>query len=243
MASFGCAELQFDEASVAPPIASPSTRTPDAKRQRRLTLTAMTGLICELSQECPDRAPRRSQDRPQVAPAAASTVATPASKAPDAVQMQRPSEVVPPARDSSPMKRLKRSRASIGATASAAVMAAQAAKTLTAPSPTRPGQRSSESSDSTEEDDDSLALRVRRAQAFECGALAVDEPVSTMPRRPPAAAPSPGAPQQGDLSPRSKSAFDRGLRAAQVAAKVAASLMPTKTADTGATLMRPRGGA
>ena len=41
---------------------------------------------------------------------------------------QRPSEEVPPARDSSPMKRLKRSRASIGATASAAVMAAQAPK-------------------------------------------------------------------------------------------------------------------
>jgi len=134
-------------------------------------------------------------------------------------------------RESSPLKRLKRSRASISATAAADVMAARAAKTLTGASPMKlqssklSSERSSDSSDSTEEDEDSLVLRVRRAQAFQSGAMAATEPAGGVMQG------SPGR-QQGELSPRSKLAFDRGARAAEVAAKVAASMTQASSQET-----------
>lgn len=201
-------------------VVGTSGETPTAKRQRRLTLTAMTGLICQLSEECPKHEPGAS---PKTSHEAASP--DPAPAADQSVISKAVSEEATPQdteRESSPIKRLKRARASISVTATAEVMAAQAAKTL-AKSPggkqdagaqALRGERSSDSSDSTEEEDDCLALRVRRAQAFECGALAVTDIAQSSPVH-----------QQGDLSPCSKLAFDRGVRAAEVAAKAAAAMM------------------
>jgi hypothetical protein len=206
----------------------------------------MTGLICELSQECPNREPPNRM--PIAVPAKATEQE--AVKAADSdshqsregslnwkntVQPLEPVDEYERRADSSPLKRLKRSRASISATATAEVMAARAAKQLSGTFPTRsPGQGidgvSSESSDSTEEEDESLAIRVRRAQAFECGAMSANGPTSPVPP------PSPGHPP-GELSPRSKLAFERGMRAAQVAAKVAASMLPDQTRE------KHRGGA
>lgn len=182
-------------------VATPSGQTPTAKRQRRLTLTAMTGLICELAQES-------AVGKVELDGVAANGEA--------AAQAPRVNETAPPQdRESSPLRRLKRSRASISATAKADVMAAQALKMLRSPVRVKV-TFASESSDSTqsEEEDDSLALRVRRSQAFDIGSLgAVMQS-------------SPGGRSEGELSPRSKIAFDRGARAAQVAAKVAAAMMP-----------------
>lgn len=228
MAGFSWApSLEITEDDSSELVATPSGQTPTAKRQRRLTLTAMTGLICELSQECPNREPANLDlDK-----------AEKSERARKNVQLQEGSEEVHSQRDTSPVKRLKRSRASISATATADVMATQAAKTLGKSSQNRvPGgklsQKSSDSSDSTEEEEETLALRVRRAQAFECGALTVSELAGAPPPlRPPMGFPmqcsSPGS-QQGELSPRSKLSFERGLRAAQVAAKVAAAMMPAE---------------
>lgn len=230
------AGLSLDPGSVAfdcsESVSISSGQTPTAKRQRRLTLTAMTGLISELSQE-----------RPVCAGSAAAVAANAASAAGAvangvdggrsclAVVAQEECAVLRERlddtncqRESSPLKRLKRSRASISATATADVMAALAAKTLAASRSARwPGTRSSDSSDSVEEEeDDSLALRVRRTQAFESGTLAASETGST------ALLLSPGS-QHGEQSPRSKLAYERGLRAAMVAAKVAAEMMPEKS--------------
>lgn len=200
-------------------IPTPSGETPTGKRQRRLTLTAMTGLICELSKECPK----------------GTVEGVPRGNAAETVPEQS-EDVCRGQRLPSPLKRLKRCRASISATATADVMLAHAAKSLG----NKLQSKSSDSSDSTEEEE-SIVSRVRRAQAFECGASAVTEPakdcMAPMPGHKPMAPmpghkppgpslPSPGR-QQGALSPRSKLAFERGARAAQVAAKVAAAMMPS----------------
>jgi len=208
---------EADELECSEEVATPSTQTPTAKRQRRLTLTAMTGLICELAEECPKHQPGASPTTPAAAPP---------GELKDSNETSAAQEVDDGERDSSPVKRLKRSRASISVTAKADVMAAQARKALMR----LPGsERSSDSSDSTEEED-SLALRVRRAQAFESGALTVTDTAN-------ASHVSPGH-QQGELSPRSQLAFDRGVRAAQIAAKA------QKSCDSRAPIgQRPRGGA
>lgn len=209
-----------------------SGQTPNAKRQRRLTLTAMTGLICELAKEHEEPC---SVGKNNVA-----------SEADARVQQEVVESVSPPLvpkavvevesiastqREPSPVRRLKRARASISVTATAEVMAAQAARTLTASGSKSSGRsrkavNSSESSDSTEDEEDSLALRVRRAKAFECGVQTVTQSAES------------GASQglhdrERDLSPGSKIAFSQGVRAAQVAAKVAAK-MASPSAEPGA---------
>lgn len=209
----------FDEA-----IPAPTGETPTAKRQRRLTLTAMTGLICELAQVPTPREP----------PAEFGEERSHESTVGSASEKDGPNDCLQhPQRESSPMKRLKRARASISATATADVMAAQAARTLTSSSAPGLDARSralrstlsSESSDSTEEEDESLAMRVRRAQAFEYGTMAATELAS------PGSQMSPGG-QKAELSPRSQALFARGQRAAEIAAKVAASMMPGRATES-----------
>merc|ERR1719408_190785 len=142
------------EAECAEAIAGTSGETPTAKRQRRLTMTAMTGLICQLSEECPKHEPGSS---PKTSHEAAAPDSSPAAEAP--VSLKTDSDAAPPQdgeRESSPIKRLKRARASISVTATAEVMAAQAAKTLgrspggkqDAGGQALRGERSSDSSDS-----------------------------------------------------------------------------------------------
>jgi hypothetical protein len=186
----------------------------------------MTGLICELSQE---QAREQEQSLKLENNGACKITSAPdresllAAKENDQLHV---SENVLGHRESSPVRRLKRSRASISATAAADVMAVQAAKILSTASPVKVASghlenaKSSDSSDSTEEEDDSLALRVRRAQAFESGALAANSPAEVAVQSPLSAR------QGGKMSPRSQLAFDRGARAAQVAAKVAAAMLP-----------------
>lgn len=232
-------------------VATPSTQTPNAKRQRRLTLTAMTGLICTLSEECPKHEPGANVSKVASGSPCPSTVEA-TSQWVDFGDTAALQENLGDG-ESSPIKRLKRARASISVTATAAVMAAQAAKTLAGSGGNRDafgqvlrGDRSSDSSDSTEDEED-FALRVRRAQAFESGAMAVTETGQSSPVQ-----------QQGELSPRSKLAFDRGVRAAEVAAKVTATMMLGETTVKGTTNsgvgtqsganrepfgQRPRGGA
>jgi len=178
--------------------------TPTAKRQRRLTLTAMTGLICELSQN------QSGQTVAQEAPYQRHVGVGAQSTAEVQALVDNPNAVTQ--RDPSPVRRLKRDRASIGATATADMMIAQAARTLTT-SGNKLQTSASDSSDSTEEEEESLALRVRRAKAFDSGSQ-----VSESAPQPPLSFP------QEELSPRSKIAFSRGVRAAEVAAKVSAMM-------------------
>jgi hypothetical protein len=203
-----------------------SGQTPTAKRQRRLTLTAMTGLICELAKESSgeDASASEAGQRREVVDSESMLSIPSLSQHTDMVEVE---SSVPSKREASPLRRLKRARASISATATAEVMAAQAARTLTA-SRSKPCSRScarensSESSDSTEEEEDSLAVRVRHAQAFELGAQAVTESAASDERQTLHA-------KERDLSPGSKKAFSQGVRAAQVAAKVAAKMASQAT--------------
>jgi hypothetical protein len=198
-----------------------SGQTPTAKRQRRLTLTAMTGLICELAKESSSE--DASASEAGVKQEAVDSESVPCISA--LIQQTDMVEVgssLPCKREPSPVRRLKRARASISATATAEVMAAHAARTLTASRSKQCGRSSacentSESSDSTEEEEDSLALRVRHAQAFELGAQAVKESAASDEMQLMRA-------RERDLSPGSKKAFSQGVRAAQVAAKVAAKM-------------------
>jgi hypothetical protein len=190
----------------------------------------MTGLICELANDSSSaNASAFDASQTQDIFGGESVLPTPMLSQRNVAVEDRSSASLQ--REPSPVRRLKRARASISATATAEVMAAHAARTLTASRSKLsgrncPGENSSESSDSTEEEEDSLALRVRRAQAFECGAQAVtesaanDEMQSLHDR-------------ERDLSPGSKKAFSQGVRAAQVAAKVAAK-MASQSAEPGA---------
>lgn len=216
-------------------VGTPSTQTPTAKRQRRLTLTAMTGLICELAEDPPDRLPRMSGSTVQAVGSVGVEAAQDSLNVKDTAQLQECcEELFNELREPSPVRRLKRSRASISSTATVNVMAAQAAKLAA-------NKSRSDSSDSTEEEEeDSLALRVRRAQAFECGAQAVAEPTGIATQSSPLG--SPGC-QQGELSPRSKIAYERGVRAALVADKVAAAMMSAKGADADVPSSTSRSGA
>jgi len=203
-------------------VQSPSGSTPLAKRQRRLTLTAMTGLISDLAQN--------STAEPEAEPpsegAGEDTSVFLKSKVVRFAEKDLPPDLELTAREASPQRRLKRARASISVTAGADVMAARAVKTLSAgttsagPAPCTLTHRHptflSESSTSDEEEEDSLALRVRRARAFNTGVRAVESAADG------------GLQEVGKLSPRSRQAFSSGARAAQVAAKVAAEMLAKK---------------
>lgn len=203
---------------------SPSGSTPMAKRQRRLTLTAMTGLINDLAQN--------STAEPEAEPpserAGVDSSAFSKPKVVTFADKDLPPDLELTDREASPQRRLKRARASISVTAGADVMAAQAAKTLSAGTQSAGTQpwalthrqtTSSSESSTSDEEEDSLALRVRRARAFNTGIRAVES----------AASAADGELQEvGKLSPRSRQAFSSGARAAQVAAKVAAEMLAKK---------------
>lgn len=237
--------FEMAPATAAEEVQSPSSSTPLAKRQRRLTLTAMTGLISGLAQNPaaePEAEPLSGDVELPAFPKLGAVIPAEQDLTPEFGATER---------ESSPQRRLKRARASISVTAGADVMAAQAAKTLQAASPLavktggvratadveaagpqagalvhRQPSVQSESSTSDEEEEDSLALRVRRARAFNIGTKAVEG----IPSRGSAGAPNGELQKVGELSPRSQQAFSSGARAAQVAAKVAAEMLAKKAA-------------
>merc|ERR1719408_387138 len=91
------------ETECAEAVAGTSGGTPTAKRQRRLTLTAMTGLICQLSEECPQHEPGSS---PKTSHEAAAPDSSPAAEA--SVILKTDSDAAPPQdgeRECSPIKR------------------------------------------------------------------------------------------------------------------------------------------
>merc|ERR1712137_120539 len=102
-------------------------------------------------------------------------------------------------------------------------MMARAAKTLNTVSPGKSpatvgrlqslAECSSDGSDSTEDEmDTSFTARVRNDNAFMCGAASLSSTRESQ--------------NIEDLSPRSKKEYERGVRAAQIAAKVAATMTP-----------------
>jgi hypothetical protein len=205
-----------EESECLDSVQTPSSQTPTAKRQRRLTLTAMTGLICEMSQEQHSKA---KDDNGTL------NMGNQPLRQNEVSLQPEPGDKID-VRDPSPVRRLKRSRASISVTASPNVMMARAAKTLQAFSSAKsPAERmhagslqslaecSSDGSESTEDElDTSFTARVRHDNAFQCGSASLSSPTEDQ--------------SIENLSPRSKQEFERGVRAAQIAAKVAASMTP-----------------
>jgi len=187
------------------------------KRQRRLTLTAMTGALGDLSQE------------EFVRSAKLSTGSLPSLSEQDVANVLSAARPSLGRRDSSPgnasvvtfrCSSIKRTRDSLGPDIGAQRMMQRAAERVAATQ--LPDDSDSSDSSGRDDEDSSLGMRLRRQKAFECGVKAAE-----------GVGDGGWADKVGEgvtLSPR---AFARGARAAEVAAKMAQKMDAKRKAAQG----------